>query len=102
MDTAILLLSQTCLLITTMACLIGLISDYYHDNLGECLGMTCLGIWAGASAALLQGPGPGALLLHLGLASYAIGVAWHKVGNAMAGVPPTCPLVERRVLRPGK
>lgn len=75
-------LSIICLAVVSLACAVGVFHHRYDDTLGERVGMSCIGIWsiAALAAKLLDRHEPELLqvMLHVGLASFAAGMAWAK------------------------
>lgn len=76
------LLSALCLAIVGVLCVVGVFHPRYDDTLGERLGMSLVGLWclARVPTKLLEDADtePVHLLLHIGLASFALGMAFAK------------------------
>ena len=70
--------------IVAVLCLVGVFSSHFDDTLGQRVGMSLIAIWCIArvqTKMLDPDTEPVHLLLHIGLASYAIGTAlkhWRK------------------------
>jgi hypothetical protein len=81
------IISALCLAIIGALCLVGVFHPRYDDTLGERLGMSLVGMWTLARLPikvaqvfdLVDGDTePVHLMLHIGLASFALGMAWAK------------------------
>lgn len=67
-----------CLLVLVLLCLVGLWHPQYNDNLGHCIGMVLVGLWALAQALRIIRTGytpPDDLWLYVGLLCFGGGTA---------------------------
>jgi hypothetical protein len=76
------LISALCLALVGVLCVVGVFHPRYEDTLGERIGMSMVGLWclARVPTKLWEGAEtePVHLLLHIGLASFALGMAIAK------------------------
>lgn len=76
------MISALCLSVVGALCVVGVFHPRYDDTLGERLGMSLVGLWclARVPSKLLEDADtePLHLLLHIGLASFAMGMALAK------------------------
>lgn len=80
-------LSAICMAVIGTLCVVGVFYHRYDDTIGERLGMSLIGMWTLArlpvkvAQAFNQIDGDTEsvhLMLHIGLASFALGMAWAK------------------------
>jgi hypothetical protein len=76
------LLSAACLAVVGLLCIVGVFHPRYKDTLLERIGMSLVGLWCLARIAVKVSAGeqtePVHLLLHVGLACFAVGMAAAK------------------------
>jgi len=76
------LVSVLCLLFVAGLCALGVFAKAYDDNLAQRVGMTivCIGSMGRAGSVLVAQSVPAdAMVLHVGVAVFAAGVAWRFV-----------------------
>lgn len=75
-------LSVLCLAIVGGLCAVGVFHPRYQDTLGERIGMSLVGLWCLARLPVKLASGaatePVHLMLQVGMASFALGMAWAK------------------------
>ncbi len=81
------LVSVICLSVVGLLCVVGTFHHRFDDNLGMRIGMGILGIGcAGRVVRLIetQSISPDALVMHVGMAMFALGLAWRYLPRPIA------------------